>query len=65
VRRVLPNGNIEITVQLMPDAYAALMATVERDKMSMANAINVAVMTLGHVSKTMTEAGNPLGEVAE
>lgn len=63
--KVLPNGNIEITVQLMPEAYAALMVTIEREKVSMANAVNVAVMTLDHVSKAATEAGTPLRLAAE
>lgn len=63
--KVLPNGNIEITVQLMPEVYAALMTTVERDGVTKVDAINLALMTLDHVSKLATAAGKSLGEVDE
>lgn len=61
MKRLLPNGNIELTVQLMPEAYAALTAAMERDGMTEADAVNVAVMTLGVVSKAATDIGKPLG----
>lgn len=60
--RLLLNGNIEITTQLTPDAYAALKAVAERDGISDVNVINLAVMTLNHVSEMAFDAGKPLGE---
>lgn len=65
MKRLLQNGNIELTVELMPEAYAALVAAMQRDGMREADAVNVAVMTLDAVSKAATEAGTPLGEVDE
>lgn len=59
--RILPNGNIEITVQLMPDAYAAMKAIAERDGIKDANVVNLAIMSLNLLSEEMTKAGDPLG----
>lgn len=63
--KILPNGNIEILVQLMPDAYAALMAVVERDKLARVDAVNLALMTLDHISKAASDAGKPLGDALD
>lgn len=61
--KILAAGNIEITVVLMPDAYAALMAIVERDKLTKVNAINLAVLMLENVSQAAAAAGTPVGEM--
>lgn len=49
--KVLPSGNIEVTVELLPEAYAALMAVVGKSKgkndMNAATVINAALCTLG------------------
>jgi hypothetical protein len=58
--RLLPNGNVEITVQLLPEAYAALRAIMERDKVNEATAINAAIQVFEHISKMGEAAGTPL-----
>lgn len=60
--RLLPNGNIEITVQLMPDAYAAMKAIAERDGIKDVNVVNLAIMSLNMLSEEMAKVGDPLGE---
>ncbi len=62
--KLLPNGNIEITVVLMPEAYAALMTAKERDKTSIADAVNLAIMSHNMISEMATKAGKPLAEAA-
>jgi hypothetical protein len=49
----------------MPDAYAALKNIAERDGISEVNVINLAVMTLNHVSEMATRGGKPLGEAMD
>jgi hypothetical protein len=60
--KLLPNGNIEITVQLLPDTYAAMKASAERDGLREVDLVNAAICTYDHVSKMASEAGTPLGE---
>jgi hypothetical protein len=59
--KLMPNGNVEITVQLLPEAYAALKAVVERDKVNEATAINAGIQLFDHVSKMGEPSGRPLG----
>lgn len=59
--KILPNGNIVIPVQLLPDAYAALMATVERDNLSKTDAINAAIIGWNALSAAADKAGHSLG----
>jgi hypothetical protein len=63
--KILPNGNIEITVQLMPAAYAALAAAMERDGLTRVDVVNLAVLTLDHVTKAAADAGKPLREALD
>lgn len=63
--KILPNGNIEITIQLMPTAYAALTEVKARDKLSPADAVNLALLTLDTVSQEVTKAGKPLSDAPE
>jgi hypothetical protein len=65
MKRMLANGNIELTVALLPEAYAALTAAMERDGMTEVDAVNVAVMSLEVISKLATAAGTPLNEAPE
>lgn len=66
MKRLLLNGNIEMTVQLLPTAYAALTAAAERDGGSYADVINVAILTYGAVSAAAAESDKKLSsEVAE
>ena len=58
--KLLPNGNIELTVQLMPEAYAALCQTTERDNCARVDVINVAVMMYDAISAAATASGKPL-----
>jgi hypothetical protein len=58
----MPNGNVEITVQLLPEAYAALKAVVERDKVNEATAVNAAIQVFDHVSKMGEATDAPLGK---
>jgi hypothetical protein len=58
--KLLPNGNIEMTVQLLPSAYAALRSTAERDKGSFADIVNVAVLSYAALSAAATQAGQSL-----
>lgn len=60
-----PNGNIQITTQLLPDAYAALKAAAERDRMSLTNVVNVALMSHNEISTKMDAAGKNLGGAAD
>jgi len=60
--RLLPNGNIEITVQLLPHIYASLKAVAERDGLREIDIINAAIGVFDHVSKMGEAAGTPLGE---
>lgn len=59
--RLMPSGNVEITVQLLPETYAALRAVVERDKVNEATAINAGIQLFDHVSKMGEAGGRPLG----
>lgn len=63
--KMLPNGNIEITVELMPEAYAALMSAKERDKGSVADTVNLALMSHNMMSEMVTKAGSPLSVAME
>ena len=58
--KILSNGNIEITVQLMPAAYAALTETATRDKGNFADVVNVALISHNAISAAASEAGHPL-----
>lgn len=62
--RLLPNGNVEITVQLLPDAYAALVAIGRRDRLNRAEVVNVAVTLLNMISEGASADGKPLGDAA-
>lgn len=57
--KILPNGNIEITVQLFPGAYAALVAVAERDGLKRAEVVNVAIALLAAVSEKVIADGEP------
>lgn len=59
--KLMPNGNIEITVQLLPDAYAALQECIKRDSARMVDLVNVGILAINEVSKPATAAGTPLG----
>lgn len=59
--KVLPNGNIEITVQLLPDAYAALRMAAERDDAALVDIVNVAVLAYDAISQAAKQAGKPIG----
>lgn len=63
--KLLPNGNIEITVNLLPDAYAALSNIRERDKLNIPDAVNLAIMTLDAVGQKMTDEGTPINSPSE
>ncbi len=59
---MLSNGNIEMTVSLLPAAYAALTVAAERDKTSEVNIVNAALMAYNHVSEVADKAGRNIGE---
>lgn len=61
--KILLNGNIELTVQLLPEAYAALTTTAERDKCSLVDVVNVALVSHNMISKAAKAAGHGLGDV--
>jgi hypothetical protein len=61
--KILDNGNVQITVQLMPEAYAALMVAKERDKMSVVDLVNLALISYDSVSSLMEQAGLPMRDV--
>jgi hypothetical protein len=63
--KVLPNGNIEITVQFLPEAYVALRNAMQRDDLNIADAVNLAVSTLDLVSQQATAAGKPLRDAMD
>jgi hypothetical protein len=58
---VMPNGNVRLSVQLLPGAYAALTAAAKRDKLSYADVINAAVLTYNAVSTAADAEGHNLG----
>lgn len=58
--KLLPNGNIEITVQLLPDAYAAMKASAERDGIREIDMVNAAICAYDQISRMAAEAGTPL-----
>lgn len=61
--RILSNGNIELTVQLMPQAYAALTATTARDDVTLVDAVNAAIILFDRLSGTADAQGINLGEM--
>jgi len=63
--RMLPNGNIEMTAVLMPEAYAALRSLEDTEKLRPVDAVNLALMVLGGVAKKQREAGVPLRDAVE
>ena len=63
--KMLPNGNVEITVALLPEAYAALMAAKERDKESLVDTVNIALVSHNLVSEMAEKAGKPLASMAD
>jgi hypothetical protein len=63
--RILSNGNIEMTVVLMPDAYAALRNLEEAENLRPVNAINLALMVLDGMAKKQRAAGVPLRDAVD
>lgn len=60
--RMLPGGNIEMTIALLPDAYAALRQLGEDEKLTPADAVSLALMSLNEVAKAARKNGTPLTE---
>lgn len=63
--KILPNRNIELTVQLLPEAYAQLAAAADRDKCSIADVVNIAVLTYGVISMAADKTGRNIGQAAD
>lgn len=56
------SGNVEMTVVLIPDAYAALQRTVEAEGLEIVDAVNVAIMALEPLAAAARAAGKPISE---
>lgn len=61
-QRLLPNGNIEITIELLPEIYAELRECMKRDEFTASNLINAAIGVFNKVSKLAMAQGSPLGK---
>lgn len=58
--KVLLNGNIEVTVELMPEIYAALTELGKKGKVNYATMINAAIGAFAEVVKAAEAQGTDL-----
>lgn len=56
------SGHIEMTVVLMPDAYAALQRTAEAEGLEIVDVVNVAIMALEPIAAAARAVGKPVSE---
>ncbi len=60
---MLPNGHIELAVQLVPSAYAALVESRDRDRINFDTIVSVALIVYDQVSPKAAKDGRSFRDV--
>lgn len=62
---VMPNGNVKVTVILLPEVWDALLRAAERDGITRTDAVNVAIGSYDWLSTMADANGQNLGRDLE